>query len=308
MLRFFVPENTNSASERAEAINIQIKDFLHMEAFSDLLKILEVDIDSLGAIYNGRLKENGSVVETQKLKPLESLEKNREDLYPLFRELGFIDINKPRKDKNSHIIILGGSLSACFERTKYAQKMLDETTRFVDAFTCYRPVAGVERNASVDFCPDTEFGAMSESFVSVFDLNRSEYSEKFKSDRNLNRISCIRNYEKTGDRTFRIFVAPSSEPAVRRADTGDTFRFYMETEAENGPDDSLLFITNNRYCNRQFLQLAYQMIEFEYPGTIDVIGCFPDDRVTSVERYDPFQYLQDLIGIIDWADRFDKLV
>lgn len=308
MLRFFVPENTNSASERAEAINIQIKDFLHMEAFSDLLKILEVDIDSLGAIYNGRLKENSAVAETQELKPLESLEKNREVLYTLFRELGFIDINKPRKDKNSHIIVLGGSLSACLDRAKCAKNFLDESTRFVDAFTCYRPVASLERNASVDFCPDTEFGAMSESFVSVFGLNRSEYSEKFRGDRNLNRISCIRNYEKTGDRTFRIFAAPSSEPAVRRADTGDTLRFYLETEAEITPDDSLLFITNNRYCNRQFLQLAYCMIKYECPGIIDVIGCFPDDRVTSVERYDPFQYLQDLIGIIDWADRFGKLV
>ena len=69
MLRFFVPEYTNSASERAEAINIQIKDFLHMEAFSDLLKILEVDIDSLGAIYNGRLKENGAAPRMDKSAP-----------------------------------------------------------------------------------------------------------------------------------------------------------------------------------------------------------------------------------------------
>ncbi len=308
MLRFFIPENTHSASERAEAVNNQIIDFLHMEAFRDLLKILDTDIDGLGRIYNGRLKEKGAVAETQQLKPLESLEKKREVLYPLFRELGFIDINKPRKDKNSHIIVLGGSLSACFDRTKCAKNNLDESTRFVDAFTCYRPVADVERKASVDFCPDTEFGAMCESFVSVFDLNGSEYSEKFRGDRNLNRISCIRDYGKTGDRSFRIFAAPSSEPAVRRADTGDTIRFYLETEARITPDDSLLFITNNRYCNRQFLQLAYCMIKCQCPGTIDVIGCFSDDRVTSVERYDPFQYLQDLIGIVDWADRFGNLV
>lgn len=308
MLRFYMPEDTYTASEKTEALHNQLEDFLHMEAFGDLLKILKADTESLGQIYNGRLKGNGAVAETQELMPLESLEKSREVLYPLFRELGFININKPRKDKNSHIIVLGGSLSACYDRTKYAKDMLDDTTRFVDALTCYRPVATVERNASVDFCPDTEFGAMSESFVSIFDLNRSEYSEKFIGDRNLNRISCIRNYGKAGDHTFRIFAAPSSEPAVRRADTRDTLRFYLETEAEITPYDSLLFITNNRYCNRQFLQLAHCMIECECPGTIDVIGCFPDDRVTSVERYDPFQYLQDLIGIIDWADRFGKLV
>ena len=38
--------------------------------------------------------------------------------------------------------------------------------------------------------------------------------------------------------------------------------FYLDN-SDVTPDDSLLFITSNRYCNRQFIQLAYQLIEFE---------------------------------------------
>jgi len=34
------------------------------------------------------------------------------------------------------------------------------------------------------------------------------------------------------------------------------------------------------------------------------VGCIPDERVVTVERYDPFQYLQDLIGILDRIERF----
>jgi len=34
------------------------------------------------------------------------------------------------------------------------------------------------------------------------------------------------------------------------------------------------------------------------------VGCIPDERVVTVERYDPFRYLQDLIGILDRIERF----
>ncbi len=56
------------------------------------------------------------------------------------------------------------------------------------------------------------------------------------------------------------------------------------------------------------LQLAYCMIKGDHPGTIDVIGCYPDDRVVSVDEYDPFSYLQDLIWILDWVKRFKLLL
>ena len=308
MHRFFMPDNTHSISEKAESIRIQIRDFLDSEALKDLLGILETDIDTLGQTYNGRLRKKGAVIETQELVPETSLENRKEILYPLFRELGFIDINKPVRNKNNNVIVLGGSISACAERTCCAKRMLDETTRYVDGLACYRPVSPVERKAETSLCCDTEFGAMAESFVKEFDLNGYGYTEEFKGDRNLNSISCIRNYEKADGRTYRIFAAPSSEPDKRRADTGDTFRFYMEKCEQTQTEASILFITNNRYCNRQFLQLAYWMIEGKYPGTIDVVGCYPDESVISAEKYDPYQYLQDLIAIIDWAHRFSDPV
>ena len=44
--------------------------------------------------------------------------------------------------------------------------------------------------------------------------------------------------------------------------------------------------------------------QFERGTHLDVVGCIPDERVVTVERYDPFQYLQDLIGILDRIERF----
>lgn len=307
MLRFTMPETAISPHQKAEALYTQLEEFLCMEALLKLLKILEVDTDTIGQVYNGRLRGKDNVVETLEMKPLDSLEEKREVLYPLFRELGFIDINQPKRDKNQHIIVLGGSLNACKERTECAKVWVDETTRFVDGFACFRPLGITERRSAELRC-ETEFGAMSECFANTFGLERTGYSESFQGNRNLNSISCIRSYEKAGNCAYRIYAAPSGEPGIRRADTGDTFRFYMDTGEPAGPEDSFLFITNNRYCNRQFLQLAYWMIEYKYPGTIDVIGCYPDGKLVSAERYDPFQYIQDLIGMIDWARRFRKLL
>ena len=308
MLRFVMPDNTLDASQKAQALIFQLEDFLHAKAMQELFRILDVDTDTLGRTYNGRIGSAGAIIELQEIKPSVLQDEKREILYPLFRELGFIDINKPRHDQHSRIVVLGGSANACYERTQYAKNWIDKTTVYVDGLACYRPIGSTERRAASSFICDTEFGAMAESFVRVFDLDRQGFSEEFKSDRNLNGISCIRDYGRFANRGYRIFAAPSSEPHLRRADTSDTLKFYYEHNGLMDSDGPVLFITNNRHCNRQFLQLAYCMIQNNYSGMIDVIGCYPDERVTTVEEYDPFLYLQDLIGIIDWMERFKELV
>lgn len=308
MMRFIMPENLSDASQKAKAVLAQLEELLHSEALREILGILDVDTHTLERAYNKRAGANGTVVELQGLDSSVSLEEKREVLYPLFRELGFIDINKPVKNNHSRIIVLGGSLNACNERTECAKNWIDETTVYVDGLACYRPIGSAERkNAGFSLC-DTEFGAMSENFVRVFNLDGREFTEDFKSNRNLNSVSCVRNYGKSDNREYRIYAAPSSEPHLRRADTADTLSFYYDCEGQIGAGDSALFVTNNRHCNRQFLQLAYCMIKGGYGGTIDVIGCYSDENVTSVDKYDPLLYLQDLIGIIDWMERFKTLV
>jgi len=308
MMRFIMPENISDASKKAKAVLTQLEEFIRSKALQDLLGILDIDIDTIGQAYNGRTGPDGLVLELQELRPSLSLEGKRDALYPLFKELGFIDINKPVKGKHSRIVVLGGSLNACNERTECAKKWIDGTTGYVDGLSCYRPIGSAERNEPRYCACDTEFGALSDSFVRCFDLEAPGFTERFNSDRNLNSISCIRDFGKHDKREYRIYAAPSSEPHLRRADTSDTLDFYYRNQEQMDSEDSALFITNNRHCNRQFLQLAYCVIKGGYPGTIDVIGCYSDENVTSAGRYDPFLYVQDLIGIIDWMNRFRKLV
>ena len=305
MIRFTMPEPSLSVSDQIRILHRQFEEFLHSEALESLLSLLKVDAHSLGSVYNGRRREDGKICETQEIAPLQELEEKREVLYPLFQELGFLGINRPLRQEYSHILVLGGSMNVCQLRTQYADGLVSSSTHFVDGLTAFRPINPIERSAASYSSPcDTEFGCMCDIFTRVFDLTFDD--EQFCGDRNLNRICSIRTLRSSQNRPrYRVYAAPSSEPQTRRADTGDTLSFYLSQETLE-QSDSILAITSNQYCNRQFVQLAFQLMKNRQPVFLDVVGCKTGEQIDTPQKYNPFQYLQTLIGILDWITRFDE--
>lgn len=304
MIRFFMPDGAVTKSEKKRQLEEQFNAFVESEALQKLLSILDTDLEELPRVYGKRQKVSGGVMETQDMKAMPELEKHRYELYPLLQELGFIDINTPRKANHSRLMILGGALGACFDRTRYAARFLTPEIRYVDALTCYRPINPVERaKAGSTSMMDTEFGILTEAMSEVYGLDGSGWNDDFSGDRNLNSISCCRRFEGEAACDFRLFAAPSSQPQLKRADTGDCLCHYLEQAA---PDetDSILAVTSNRYCNRQFLQIAWELIKSGCRADFDIIGCRTGASIDGVESYDPLQYLQDLISILDWIERF----
>ena len=293
------------AATRERLLKEQMGAFLRSEALAEVFELLSTDRDGIARDYGGRARDGGRVLETQVIEPAENLEPLRERLYPLFDELGFLRINRPLAERHSRVLVLAGAFNACFTNTIAAAGWKDPSTVSVDGLSCYRPINPKERASSAfASSSDTEFGVVADAFSGVFGLAENGFRDVFAGDRNLNRISCIREFAaQPGDCLYRVYAAPSSEPQLRRADTADSLEFYAEN-AGVSPGESLLAVTSNRYCNRQFLQLAHCVVKNDLPVNLDVAGCFSDERVTSVERYDPFQYLQDLIGILDWIGRF----
>ena len=305
MLRFTMPDPMLPLQEQKNALKDQFDGFLRSDALEELFSLLHVDRQTFSKVYNGRRTGQGTVRETQEIERNTFLDECRAELYPLLDELGFMGINRPLCSENSRILVLGGSFDACYARTQYAARWVGPSTRFVDGLACYRPINPAEREGSIfsSSC-ETEFGAMRDSFADVFHLSPSSGKEEFRGNRNLNGISCVKTFGDSDDgRVCRIFAAPSTQPELRRADTGDSLLFYLR-EAALSPGDRLLAITHNRHVSRQFVQLAYQLMREEQPFRMDVIGCVPDERIVSAERYDPYQFLQDLIGLLDWIERF----
>lgn len=306
MIRFILPPSAEHDSEtRRELLLDQCHDFLNAKALRELCAILQTDIASLKHTFDGRRKNDGSVRETQDLSTNELLERHRRDLFPLFDELGFIGINKPLIDQPDHILILGGALGACFDRTNAGREHVSANTKSFDGLSCYRPINPKEREKSLHFSHyETEFGVMTDAIASAFGLSVDLCDDVFSGDRNLNRISCIRTIRNASEpMAFRVYAAPSSQPELRRADTTDSIIFYLENVVTT-PHSSVLAVTNNRYCNRQFLQLVFPILQHDLDIDLDIIGCSPDYDLVDACSYDPFQLMQDLIGILDWIDRF----
>ena len=148
MIRFTMPDPALALSEQIRELRGQFDAFLRAPALLELFTLLRADRHTLGELYNGRKTADGSIRETQELEPTEVLNEKREALYPLLRELGFFDINRPLCTEHSHVLVLGGSLEACFERTRCAKAWLDPSTRFVDGLSCFRPIHPNERRKS----------------------------------------------------------------------------------------------------------------------------------------------------------------
>ena len=302
MFRFLMPDASLPVREQVLQLREQCNAFLYCEPLHEIFRLLRVDAVSFRKIYNGREQPDGRILESQKLSRKDNLEAFRSELYPLLRELGFLDINRPLKNDYTRILILGGSLNACFTRTVCAKGHLRPSVRAVDALSCYRPLNPIERSASAFItAADTEFGAVADAFVTVFGLDAASAEDDFQGDRNLNGISCVRTYPARSEPVFRVFAAPSRQKELRRADTGDSLLFYLD-RVHSETSDSFLVTTDNRYCNRQLLQMACRMLHQGRSANLDLIGCTPDECIVTPEKYDPFQFLQDLISLLDWIN------
>ena len=374
MLRFHITPEINDHQKQCDHMKKQLADLFRSDALREMFSVLETDESSIEDRYGVRRISDGRVVEVPELgasmtasgstpakmgsdesmsrtpvRPAglqESLEQHRERLYDIFRELGFIDINKPALDRWDRVVILGGAQNDIYSRVKGAIRYITPAVKSVDGVACYRPISPMERSrSSFEAKSDTEFGVMSEVFCSELPVEFMGYTDRFTSDRNLNRVSNIRCFQ-TRDVTdgvssagqglgqtaigasagqdlgrtatdssvsqslgrvavdtpqaYRIYAAPSSEPDIRRADTGDSVWFYLD-DGGVSPDDKLLFITRNRYCNRQLLQIFSYMMKRDHINCFDIVGCLSDDELERRDDYNILKYIQEVIALLSWG-------
>lgn len=259
MFRFTMPQ-TPDIHQRGRLLKDQCIKFLESPALAGVFDVLETDRET----FLKDQKEGFIRVEDSK---------KRTALYPFLDELGFFRINKPLLTEYDHILVLGGRLNACFERTKGATRWIGEKTLTIDGLTTDRRIENGERKVSAyQGSFNTEDEALREAFSSVFG--------------------------KDTDR-FRIFVTPKSEADRRRPDTGDTLEYYLK-QAHLMEGATLLAITNNRYCNRQFLQMAHLLLENRINAVLDVVGITSDKKTVTPDSFDVAEFLRDLAGVLYW--------
>lgn len=133
----------------------------------------------------------------------------------------------------------------------------------------------------------------------------SSYDELRNEEANVNLSSAVRKYsEKYCGNTIYSIAAPSSAPDVRRANSEDTFRFFLKHfDVQSGK--KLLLITSCIYVPFQLLKFMDMAIDNGFE--VDCVGAEVADKCTFSKTSN---YLQEIKAVIDAAyglvQTFDK--
>lgn len=315
MIRFTMPSGSLDKTTRIRLLDDQFNAFLSSDVFKEYLHALKISSTNLEdiydelATYNTRKGSDGQIRESQVAPLNEVLEANRKEFFPLYKEFGLIDINKPLQDNYSHVVVLGGSANANFDRVEVAKKLVTDKVRNVSVLSCYRPIPPGEMKAlkkeERKGSYETEFGSLDAALNMSFDLRECEDTERrFDYPRNINLAYRIKTYNDPEDRTFRLFASPSKNIDAR-ASTYDTCVHFLDNTTFKD-DEGLLLITNNQYCNYQFLTFMVALLGSEKNIHFDIVGCSDNEHLATFEKYNTNQYFGDIFGTLEWIIKFKK--
>ncbi len=301
------PESEISKAERISGLLDSCFEWLYSEPLRKLVKLFdgeelanqighnrETDLDSLHRFAERwdfrKGKERWAVDDGQ------FVARNQEYIMEQATILGLKDVIDPHIEPD-YILPLGGARLSNYVRPKMAKKIIDEkgyVGRTIVALSGTRPLNEIEMPFVEEYAPDalTEFDAINGGLEKAFGLN--EFSEERIDNDNINLCSAVRKYKDQykGSDIYSL-AAPSSDPEHRRANSYDTFEFFLD-HFNIADGKKLLLVTSCIYVPFQYLKFMGLAIN----GGFDV-DCIGSDVVDSGSLSKPSNYLQEIKGTID---------
>ena len=226
------------------------------------------------------------------------IEENKVLIERALWDLGFMDVTDSVIDDPDYILPLGGARMTNYDTPEKARSLIESMD--LSGVT----VAGLstERSAAerdkpyyeqYAFADATEFEAMCCGMKKVFDLTGG-YTGSRLSDENPYLCSEKRIFDQRfRDGTVAVLSAPSSEPEKRRANTIDTFLYFLEEfDVEEGSE--IIFTTNSVYVPFQLMKLMNVALERNI--RIDCVGVRVKDHIPPGKHA---RYLQEIKATID---------
>lgn len=183
-----------------------------------------------------------------------------------------------------HVLILGGLVRGCFNRTRAAAALIRSgavKTKSVTALCGFRLLSGaddkpvanppseVELAEMLGFAQlRDEFEAMDESLRSFFHRGEPDSVDGVESD-NTTRRWRLHEYRSSSE-VLRTLAAPSTAP-TRRADTADSCAFYAERIEKLKAGASILLVTTAIYVPYQNA-VALRALARPYGVSVTTIG------------------------------------
>lgn len=203
------------------------------------------------------------------------------------RSLGLRDrATRPAHAHYRHVLVAGGGVRTCVARSAFAAEIIagGVTADQVAGLGSLRHVTAEEASHARDLGLaeiGTEFDAMDAGLRRAFRLERPA-AEHLAPGADF----CgwrVRSY-RTGGRSTYTLAAPSTEPATRRANTGDTLRFWAEEVGAPEPGDRVLLVTTDLHLPFQHCD-AVRLLGLRYSCQVDTVGLAPGSLADPLLRH-----------------------
>lgn len=290
VIRFVCAECDKSVNERKSELINTISEWINSDAIRTMVSIFggripDVDIkekinwlNDFSNIWDYRKKQSNEN-ERWNIEEDPIAKVNSGTLFECVKKLGLVDIEHPLQMPD-YILPLGGARLSNYARPLKAKDIVDEGSiegKQIVALSGTRPINEVEKPFIAEYAPEalTEFDAISAGVEKVFDLKKGDFEEEYHKESNINMEWAKRAYnEKYMNNTIVSIAAPSSDPA-RRANSRDTFEFFLD-EFNISKGDRLLLVTSCIYVPFQLLKFMDLAIEKGF--YVDCVGMPNDDK------------------------------
>jgi hypothetical protein len=193
--------------------------------------------------------------------------------------LGMCDAALPRFRAYDNMLVLGGSVRGCLARSAYAAYLIRSGQVAVDRVTAlggHRPFVGNEHRlaaaAGVPHLRD-EYAALTHGMSTAFGLTEP-CTENGDDTPSADRWG-VRQYHTADSLPVEIVAAVSSAPAERRANTADTFTFFVDRLAAPRPSARLLLVTSPINVPAQHV-CAVRVLGRSFGAVVDTVGTPPE--------------------------------
>jgi len=202
----------------------------------------------------------------------------------------------PRHRHYDHMLMLGGLVRACVARPSYAAHLIREgeiTAGEVTTLGAHRPFVGNEFEQADLLGWGTlteEYEALDAGTRRAFELGEPEFEEGERFP-DIGSTWGVKHYRTADGLPVRVVAAPSSEPAIRRANTADSYKFFAEHVANLKPGERLLLLSAAIYVLPQHVA-ALRILALPYGVEVDTIGAKPTNRPKlPLSHYSATKYL-----------------
>ena len=319
----------------ASTVRSQIKDWIASTWFTDLLKLYESDIELDGRLdidlerlekfserwdFRRIAREQGAATDDNLTQGYGSARwLSASTGFPPEVEtriiadslnLGLVQAQEPVRERYDYFLVLGGARLSCKLRPLRAAEVVRSGVHVdnIALLGAARPVAESERDATDTYAPGAvdEFDLLIAGAKDVFGFASHVYEEdRYDDPSNKNLSWTVRTFHADFEKqSLRILAisAPSSDPLHRRANSADTWKFFLDRE-QLPLGSSILLITSQIYV--PYVQLeALRTVAVPRNLLVETIG-FPGDRMPQLQGLtNANHYLQEIRSTIQAARRF----